>query len=440
MISNEHVSCIAPATETASFQILFNCPTPAIVFEITENPHGLLTFDKVHNPLRRPRKTTSERPKVLRTRQFWKLLTSKCASRHKGVHFFDISSAKSAPTLVCFVHFDLEMCFVPQRRALFRHHNFQKCSDRDVLCTFRLGNVLCPTVATSHLPKVLRPWCVLYILTWKRVSCHKGVQFFISYLATWLRTRHFSEPTFRPSGATNHQKNTVFRDFATFSRTWIFFLLRLSSFFFLLSSFFFPSFLLSFFPSFLLSFFPSLLFSDSSHLCFSSVHIVRSLTSKLPSIKHNRKTNNSQKRRSWGAGFCTWMFQYIWVVILISNAFLFNGNDWFKTFVWPLRPWSASASLFHAANNAYNHTCLGPHREKQTNPGKSKELKQNPPQKKTTLLRAFLLLTQNVVLFSLVFFGVFCFDMEKNKKNIVFFVFWTDMINQNIIFWGFSAF
>ena len=53
-------------------------------------------------------------------------------------------------------------------------------------------------------------------------------------------------------------------------------------------------------------------------------------------IKHNRKNNNSQKGRSWGAGFCTWMFQYIWVVIIISNALLFNGNDWFKTFVWPL--------------------------------------------------------------------------------------------------------
>ena len=58
-------------------------------------------------------------------------------------------------------------------------------------------------------------------------------------------------------------KNTVFRDFPTFSRTWIFFLLRLSLFW---SSFFFSS----------------LLFSDSSHLCFSSVHIVGSLTSKLP--------------------------------------------------------------------------------------------------------------------------------------------------------------
>ena len=30
--SDEHVSCTAPATENASLQILFKCPTPAIVF------------------------------------------------------------------------------------------------------------------------------------------------------------------------------------------------------------------------------------------------------------------------------------------------------------------------------------------------------------------------------------------------------------------------
>ena len=38
-------------------------------------------------------------------------LTSKCASRHNGVLFFDIATFKSAPKLRCFVHFDLEMCF-----------------------------------------------------------------------------------------------------------------------------------------------------------------------------------------------------------------------------------------------------------------------------------------------------------------------------------------
>ena len=120
------------------------------------------------------------------------------------------------------------------------------------------------TFSTSQLPKVVRAWCALYILTWKRASRHNGVQFSISHLASWFRTRRFSEPTFRPSGATNHWKDTVNRDFPTFSRICIFFLLTLS----LLSS----------------SLFCSSLLSASSHLCFSSVHIVGNLTSKLPSI------------------------------------------------------------------------------------------------------------------------------------------------------------
>ena len=65
------------------------------------------------------------------------------------------------------------MCFLPQLRALFQQLN------------------------------VLREWCALYILTSKCASRHNGVQFFISHLARRLRTRRFSEPTFRPSGATN---------------------------------------------------------------------------------------------------------------------------------------------------------------------------------------------------------------------------------------------
>ena len=80
--------------------------------------------------------STSEPPKVVRDRQFLTRLTSKCASRHNGVHFFDISTSKSAPRMVCFVHFHFEMCFAPQRRALFRHLNFQKSSDTEVFCTF----------------------------------------------------------------------------------------------------------------------------------------------------------------------------------------------------------------------------------------------------------------------------------------------------------------
>ena len=59
----------------------------------------------VDNPVRLPRETTSERPKGVRTPGVFKILTSKCASRHDGVHFFDISASKSGPILVCFVHF-----------------------------------------------------------------------------------------------------------------------------------------------------------------------------------------------------------------------------------------------------------------------------------------------------------------------------------------------
>ena len=124
------------------------------------------------------------------------------------------------------------MCFAPQRRALFQHLNFQKWSEVAVFCTFWLGNVLRATTActfsTSRLPKVVRSSSVFNILTWKFASRHNGVHFFMSHLASWLRTRRFSEPTFRPSGATNHWKNTMNRDFPTFSRICIFFLLILS--------------------------------------------------------------------------------------------------------------------------------------------------------------------------------------------------------------------
>ena len=120
------------------------------------------------------------------------------------------------------------------------------------------------TFSTSQLPKVVRTASVLYILTWKCASRDNGVQFFISHLASWLRTRRFSEPTFRPSGASKHWKNTVLRGFPFFSRICIFFLLTLSLL--------------------LISLLIFSLLSDSALLCFSSVHIVGSLTSKLPSI------------------------------------------------------------------------------------------------------------------------------------------------------------
>ena len=59
------------------------------------------------------------------------------------------TTACTFSNVVCFVHFDLEMCFVPQRRALFRHPNFQKCSETQVFCTFWLANVLRATTACN---------------------------------------------------------------------------------------------------------------------------------------------------------------------------------------------------------------------------------------------------------------------------------------------------
>ena len=171
------------------------------------------------------------------------------------------------------------MCFSPQRRAIFQHLNFKKCSENVVFCTFSLENVLLATAAcnfsTSQLRKVPRSWHVLYIFTWKCASHHSGVQFLISPLTTWLRTRRFNEPTFRLTRHTNHWKNTAFRDFSNIWRGCIFFLLTFALLH-LLSS---DSTSSSDF-TFLWLYFIYLLF-----ICFSTLHIVGSLLFKLPSIK-----------------------------------------------------------------------------------------------------------------------------------------------------------
>ena len=93
--------------------------------------------------------STSQLPKVVRHWCALCILTWKCASRHNGVHFFDIATSKSGPNVVCFVHFHLEICFAPQRRALFRHRNCQKWSAPLVFCPFWLGNVLRATTACT---------------------------------------------------------------------------------------------------------------------------------------------------------------------------------------------------------------------------------------------------------------------------------------------------
>ena len=175
--------------------------------------------------------STSQLPKMLRSWGVLHILTWKVASRHNGVHFFNIATSKSAPKLRCFAHFDLEMCFAPQRRALFRHLNFQKWSENGVFCTYWLRNVLCATTA-----------CNFSSLIWPAGSAPAA-------LASLL----FHPPEPQIIGKT--------QCFATFL----------------------PFLASASFSSTLLSSHLSLL-SASSLLCFSYVHIVGSLTSKLPSI------------------------------------------------------------------------------------------------------------------------------------------------------------
>ena len=113
-----------------------NVPPLPSFLDMLQNPHALLTFDKVHNPLRRFGKRHLNVQKWPEPLVFLNILTSKCASRHKGVNFFDMSTSKSAPSPSVFNTFDFEMCFAPQWRTLFRHLNFQKWSVNGVVFTF----------------------------------------------------------------------------------------------------------------------------------------------------------------------------------------------------------------------------------------------------------------------------------------------------------------
>ena len=210
--------------------------------------------------------STSQLPKVVRSWGVLDILTWKCASRHNGVHFFDISTSKSGPNLVCFGHFDLEMCFALQRRALFRHLNFQKWSEPGVFWTFWLGNVLRATTA-----------CNFSSLIWPAGSAPAA-------LASLL---------FEPPEPQIIGKTQCFATFLPFRAS-------ASSFFWL------------FLFSDLLSSNLSLL-SPSALICFSSVHIVGSLTSKLPSIK---------------GCLCLWLYIYIYSIqnIIFIHVYVVGGH------------------------------------------------------------------------------------------------------------------
>ena len=107
-IFDERVSCTAPATRNAPWLILFNCPRPAIVFGNAAKP--------------------------LRIAHFWQGADSLAPAARKH-----IITSKSGQGPSVFNTFDVQICFVPQRRARFQHRNFQKRSDVELLCTFDFG-------------------------------------------------------------------------------------------------------------------------------------------------------------------------------------------------------------------------------------------------------------------------------------------------------------
>ena len=143
----------------------------------------------------------------------YKIWSPNPAGQLFGVCFFNIWTSKSSPRMVCFLHFDSQICFNAVRFSL------------------------------SQLPKVVRHWCVLNMSTSTCASRHNCVHFLnisaaksapdvrfflISHLLKWLRTHRFSEPTFRPSGATKHWKKDCFATFLPFSAPaspffWLFF-------------------------------------------------------------------------------------------------------------------------------------------------------------------------------------------------------------------------
>ena len=177
--------------------------------------------------------STSQLLKVFRSWCVLYILTSKCASRHNGVHFFDIATSKSAPKLGCFVHVDFEMCFAPQRRALFA-----------ITTSKKVPNIVC--FVHFDLEMCFAPQRCAIVQHFSPLICPAGSA--PAAFASLL----FDPPEPQIIGTTQR-----FATFLTFRA---------------------PA--SSFYWDFLFLIFFLLLFSDS---CFSSAHIVGSLTSKFPS-------------------------------------------------------------------------------------------------------------------------------------------------------------
>ena len=146
----------------------------------TKPSHFARFWQGAPSPLRPPRKTTPERPKVAQTWCVLHILTSKCASRHNCVHFFRHLNFQTCSENGVFCTCQLRNVLRATTACTF--FDISTSKRPGVFCTFWLRNVLCATTActfsTSQLPKVVQTWCVLHILTSKCALRHNGVHFF----------------------------------------------------------------------------------------------------------------------------------------------------------------------------------------------------------------------------------------------------------------------
>ena len=126
--------------------------------------------------------STSQLPKVVRTWCVLYFLTSKCASRHNSVHFFDISIPKVVRTWGVFSFFTCKCASRHNGVHFFDISTSKSGPNVRFLLAFSLANVLRATTAcnfsTSQFPKVVRTWGVFSFFTCTCASCHNGVHFF----------------------------------------------------------------------------------------------------------------------------------------------------------------------------------------------------------------------------------------------------------------------
>ena len=138
----------------------FKCPTPAIVFGCAKNRFAHLWQGGEHPCACHTNRGFNVQKwrehvvfctfclrNLLRATTAYIFLTSQLPKVLRGAE-------------MCVVHVDFDICFAPQRCALFRHLIFQKCSEREVFLACSLAHVLRATTGctflTSQLLTVLR--------------------------------------------------------------------------------------------------------------------------------------------------------------------------------------------------------------------------------------------------------------------------------------------